>query len=175
MKTLLLHVCCGPCSLMPIIRLREEGFAVTAYFFNPNIHPQDEYQRRREAMRQVSELMGVPVVWEPETGEDAVGPGGLGEGAGCAHGRGRPLPRLLSYPHEGRGSAGPCPGASTLFAPACFIHATSIMRRLRQRRKRRRAMRGRAFCTGIFVRIGRTVSTFPKKWDCTGKNGAVAF
>ncbi len=74
MKTLLLHVCCGPCSLMPIIRLREEGFAVTAYFFNPNIHPQDEYQRRREAMRQVSELMGVPVVWEPETGEDAVDP-----------------------------------------------------------------------------------------------------
>ena len=74
MKTLLLHVCCGPCSLMPLVRLRDEGFAVTAYFFNPNIHPQDEYLRRRDAMHQVSERLDVPVLWEPETPEGAVNP-----------------------------------------------------------------------------------------------------
>lgn len=74
MKTLLLHVCCGPCSLMPLVRLRAEGFVITAYFFNPNIHPQDEYLRRREAMRQVSERLDVPVLWEPETPEGAVNP-----------------------------------------------------------------------------------------------------
>lgn len=74
MKTLLLHVCCGPCSLMPIACLREEGFAVTAFFFNPNIHPQEEYLRRREAMLRVSEAMDLPVVWEPESGQGAVDP-----------------------------------------------------------------------------------------------------
>lgn len=71
MRNILLHVCCGPCSLMPVIHLREEGLAVTAYFFNPNIHPEDEYLRRREAMRQVSERMDVPTVWEPEAAGDA--------------------------------------------------------------------------------------------------------
>lgn len=71
MKSLLLHVCCGPCSLMPIIHLRDEGFAVTAYFFNPNIHPQEEYLLRREAMRQAAAQLDVPVIWEPESKEDA--------------------------------------------------------------------------------------------------------
>lgn len=69
---------------MPLVHLRAEGFIVTAYFFNPNIHPQDEYLRRREAMRQVSERLDVPVLWEPETPEDAVNPAAwteaLGEG-----------------------------------------------------------------------------------------------
>lgn len=72
MKSLLLHVCCGPCSLMPIIHLRDEGFAVTAYFFNPNIHPQDEYLLRREAMRQAAVQLDVPVIWEPEAEENAL-------------------------------------------------------------------------------------------------------
>ena len=82
MKTLLLHVCCGPCSLMPIVHLREEGCAVTAYFFNPNIHPQDEYLRRLDAMRQVSERLDVPVLWEPQAGEGAVNPAAWVEALG---------------------------------------------------------------------------------------------
>lgn len=91
MKSMLLHVCCGPCSLMPIIQLRDEGWSVTAYFFNPNIHPQDEYLRRRDAMREVSARLDLPVVWEPEAGENAVDPaawvaalgGDTAEGARC--------------------------------------------------------------------------------------------
>ena len=48
MKKILLHVCCGPCSTYPINYLAEQ-FDVTAYFFGPNIHPQDEYQKRLNA------------------------------------------------------------------------------------------------------------------------------
>lgn len=51
---------------MPIRHLRGEGLEVTAYFFNPNIHPADEYEKRRAAMWQEGELLTLPVVFEPE-------------------------------------------------------------------------------------------------------------
>lgn len=63
---ILLHVCCGPCSLMPIRHLRGEELDVTAYFFNPNIHPADEYEKRRAAMWQTGELLDLPVLFDPQ-------------------------------------------------------------------------------------------------------------
>ena len=38
MKTLM-HMCCAPCANRPIASLREEGMAVSGFWFNPNIHP----------------------------------------------------------------------------------------------------------------------------------------
>lgn len=49
---------------MPIVHLRDEGFEPTAFFFNPNIHPADEWKKRRDAMREVSEKLGVPLLEE---------------------------------------------------------------------------------------------------------------
>lgn len=63
----LLHVCCGPCAIVPVSRLREQGLAVTAFFMNPNIHPLSEYLRRREAMVQVAEKLDLPVLWADQT------------------------------------------------------------------------------------------------------------
>lgn len=64
MPRILLHVCCGPCSLMPIVHLREEGWEPTAFFFNPNIHPADEWKKRRDAMRSVADKLEVPLLEE---------------------------------------------------------------------------------------------------------------
>ena len=47
----LLHICCAPCTLYPLDALRREGAAVTGFFYNPNIHPSEEYGRRLEALR----------------------------------------------------------------------------------------------------------------------------
>lgn len=66
-NSLLLHVCCGPCAVMPITRLLAEGFAVTAWYMNPNIHPLAEYLRRREAAGQCAALLGVPILYADET------------------------------------------------------------------------------------------------------------
>ena len=66
-NSLLLHVCCGPCAVMPITRLLDEGFAVTAWFMNPNIQPLAEYLRRREAAGQCAERLGVPIIYADET------------------------------------------------------------------------------------------------------------
>ncbi len=59
---LLLHVCCGPCSIMPTRRLQDEGFEVTAWYHNPNIQPLSEYLRRREAVLECAERAGIAVI-----------------------------------------------------------------------------------------------------------------
>ena len=43
-QTLLLHVCCAPCSAGVLPRLN--GFTVVPYFYNPNIDTQEEYDLR---------------------------------------------------------------------------------------------------------------------------------
>jgi len=47
---ILLHTCCGPCSIYPVDYLRGEGMDVTGYFFNPNIHPYTEFIKRKETL-----------------------------------------------------------------------------------------------------------------------------
>ena len=46
MAKILLHACCAVCAGYPLDLLREEGFEPVVYFFNPNIHPKQEYDRR---------------------------------------------------------------------------------------------------------------------------------
>jgi predicted adenine nucleotide alpha hydrolase (AANH) superfamily ATPase len=62
-KRLLLHICCGPCSTYTIKRLREQGFAVSGFWYNPNIHPFTEHERRRECIRAYAEEVGLPMIW----------------------------------------------------------------------------------------------------------------
>lgn len=64
MQKFLLHTCCGPCSIAIIDELRrgELLFAPTVFFYNPNIHPLEEYERRREAVMQICQEMNIPFV-----------------------------------------------------------------------------------------------------------------
>jgi predicted adenine nucleotide alpha hydrolase (AANH) superfamily ATPase len=54
---LLLHVCCAPCSTEVIERLSREH-DVTGFFFNPNIHPRDEYELRLVELERFSSDVG---------------------------------------------------------------------------------------------------------------------
>ncbi len=54
MKNVLLHVCCGICAYGAIEKLRQDDFLIEGLFFNPNIHPQEEYLRRLEAAKIVA-------------------------------------------------------------------------------------------------------------------------
>ena len=56
---ILLHVCCGPCAIYPFSRLREDGIAVTGFFYNPNIHPYLEYRKRLDAVREFATRVGL--------------------------------------------------------------------------------------------------------------------
>jgi len=58
---IILHICCGVCAAGAAERLIAEGHEVKGYFYNPNIHPQEEYERRLEAARKVAVEMGFPL------------------------------------------------------------------------------------------------------------------
>ena len=49
-QTLLLHACCAPCSSY-VIEYLSKYFDITIYYYNPNIHPQEEYERRLNELK----------------------------------------------------------------------------------------------------------------------------
>jgi predicted adenine nucleotide alpha hydrolase (AANH) superfamily ATPase len=55
----LLHTCCGPCTIVPLRRLREEGDEVFGVYANPNIQPYTEWDRRRQALEALAEAEGL--------------------------------------------------------------------------------------------------------------------
>ena len=55
---LLLHVCCGPDATVPILDLKEK-YDILAFWYDPNIHPRSEYEKRKQAFAQVCEIEGV--------------------------------------------------------------------------------------------------------------------
>jgi epoxyqueuosine reductase len=61
---LLLHICCAPCALYPYYRLKEEGFDIIGYFYNPNIHPYQEYRRRLDTVKDFSVRVGLDVAYQ---------------------------------------------------------------------------------------------------------------
>ena len=62
----LLHTCCGPCALYPLATLRSEGIEGTGFFYNHNIHPYQEFARRRDAAQQMADLEGMPLLVRDE-------------------------------------------------------------------------------------------------------------
>ncbi len=84
---LLLHACCGPCSLEPTRVLREEGYDITICYVNPNIHPAAEYARRLDVLRGWAATEGLEVLEGPcDTGawERDVARWGTNRPARCA-------------------------------------------------------------------------------------------
>ncbi|NLX19779.1 MAG: epoxyqueuosine reductase QueH, partial [Desulfobulbus sp.] len=58
---ILLHICCGPCAIYPLQRLREQGYEVHGLFYNPNIHPFQEFHRRLEAVKTFAAITDLPL------------------------------------------------------------------------------------------------------------------
>ncbi|MFC2003989.1 epoxyqueuosine reductase QueH [Chloroflexota bacterium] len=65
-----LHICCGVCAAGAIERLNSEGHEVLGLFYNPNIHPLGEYERRLEAAHKVAKELDFPLEAGPYTPEE---------------------------------------------------------------------------------------------------------
>ncbi|MCX5751671.1 MAG: epoxyqueuosine reductase QueH [Candidatus Saganbacteria bacterium] len=63
MKRILLHTCCAPCTTSVHEWMLQNGFDVTGFFFNPNIHPREEFEKRRDTLSQYSLLKNFPVIY----------------------------------------------------------------------------------------------------------------
>lgn len=72
---LLVLSCCAPCSCAALEKLVQDGHGLTVLFYNPNIRPQAEYEKRRDEQKRLCKLLNVPFVelpYEPDVWDAAV-------------------------------------------------------------------------------------------------------
>ena len=81
---IVLHICCGVCAAGAAETLQLEGHQITGFFYNPNIHPRPEYERRLEAAMVIGRALAFPVAvpsyapaeWEETAGHHGADPEG---------------------------------------------------------------------------------------------------
>ena len=61
-KRVLLHSCCAPCSCDVMATMVESGIDLTIFFYNPNIHPREEYEIRKEENIRFAAKCGIPII-----------------------------------------------------------------------------------------------------------------
>ena len=61
-EKILLLSCCAPCSVAVIKTMVEQKLDFAVLFYNPNIIPLAEYEKRRDENRRVCALYGVPFI-----------------------------------------------------------------------------------------------------------------
>lgn len=62
MQSILLHACCAPCSAAVLEWLLKNNMAPTVFFFNPNIAPRTEYEKRKAELVRHSAFLNVPMI-----------------------------------------------------------------------------------------------------------------
>lgn len=55
-EKILFHICCGPCGTASIKKLQDAHFEVTGFYYNPNIHPCEEYEKRLTEAKKLADL-----------------------------------------------------------------------------------------------------------------------
>jgi predicted adenine nucleotide alpha hydrolase (AANH) superfamily ATPase len=59
---LLVHTCCCHCGAYTLRFFRDEGYAVSALWYNPNIHPFLEHEARRQALISLTNRFEIPLI-----------------------------------------------------------------------------------------------------------------
>jgi epoxyqueuosine reductase len=66
---ILIHICCADCGLHLLQDKELVGNEIGFYFYNPNIHPQEEYYSRLRAFKQIFANKGYKLIiphWSPK-------------------------------------------------------------------------------------------------------------
>ncbi|PMQ02352.1 MAG: hypothetical protein CBR30_01485 [Dictyoglomus sp. NZ13-RE01] len=61
-RDLLLHICCAVCLIYPLEKLRENGYDVKGFWYNPNIHPYQEYKMRLETLKNYASMQNLELI-----------------------------------------------------------------------------------------------------------------
>ena len=62
MTPVLLHSCCAPCSAAVIEWMLANDFTPTVYYYNPNIFPLEEYEKRKGELNRYCRNLGLTVI-----------------------------------------------------------------------------------------------------------------
>lgn len=60
-KSLLLHVCCAPCATSVYEKISND-FEITLFWFNPNIEPAEEHEKRLNEVIKLSKILDAPLI-----------------------------------------------------------------------------------------------------------------
>jgi hypothetical protein len=58
-KRIVLHSCCAPCSAAILAVLLENGITPIVFYYNPNIYPVEEYERRKAENKKYAQSLGL--------------------------------------------------------------------------------------------------------------------
>ena len=61
-NSVLVHCCCAHCAAYTVDYWRQQGYEVSALWYNPNIHPYMEHQHRLEAMESLAQEVNLPLI-----------------------------------------------------------------------------------------------------------------
>ncbi len=93
--SLLLHACCGPCSSY-VLEYLYKYFDITVFYYNPNIYPQEEYQRRLAELKKLYEVFPPALEGKVKVVEEAYDPEDFYKAVGT-----RANPDLAQEPEKG--------------------------------------------------------------------------
>ena len=62
---ILIHICCAPCFAAPYFHLKD-NFRIFGFWFNPNIHPFLEYQKRLKTLQDFVEKEDIQMIYKDE-------------------------------------------------------------------------------------------------------------
>ncbi|MFH2116787.1 MAG: epoxyqueuosine reductase QueH [Bacillota bacterium] len=63
-------MCCAPCAVYPVQVMKEKGIEIDGLYYNPNIHPYEEFQKREENIEKLAAQEGFFVHYLPDFKED---------------------------------------------------------------------------------------------------------
>ena len=93
--SLLLHACCGPCSSY-VLEYLYKYFDITVFYYNPNIYPQEEYQRRLAELKKLYEVFPPALEGKVKVVKEAYDPEDFYKAVGT-----RENPELAQEPEKG--------------------------------------------------------------------------
>lgn len=59
---ILIHLCCGPCSIYPVDAIKAKGFEVMGFYYRHNIHPYSECLKRQENLESYARQIGLRLI-----------------------------------------------------------------------------------------------------------------
>ena len=63
---ILIHACCANCLLYPLKSLESKFSEIYVYWYNPNIHPYQEYLKRLDALKRLEREKELKVIYNDE-------------------------------------------------------------------------------------------------------------
>lgn len=56
-----MHMCCAPCANFPVDELKSRGIELEGLYYNPNIHPYEEFKKREREVKRLGDIYNIKI------------------------------------------------------------------------------------------------------------------